>query len=75
MSTATVSSELLMLLRCPLSRAPLLLVEDWLYSTDPITRRRYPVRDGIPVMLIDESQEVGPDEFARVVAERMTATT
>ena len=74
-STATVSSELLELLRCPLSRAPLVLVGDWLYSTDPDTRRRYPIRDDIPVMLIDESEEVSPEEFTRVVGTYAKTTT
>lgn len=74
-STATVSGELLAMLRCPLSRAPLVLVDDWLYSTDPSTRRRYPIRDGIPVMLMDESQEVSPDEFARVIGRSVAAVT
>ena len=61
--------ELLSILVCPESKAPLLPVGDWLVSTDPATRRRYPVRDGIPIMLIEESQEADADEFERVMAE------
>jgi uncharacterized protein YbaR (Trm112 family) len=52
---------------CPLSKAPVVEVGDWLYSTDPATRRRYPIRDGIPNMLIDESETVEPEEFRRIV--------
>ena len=52
---AEIDKELLEILVCPQSKAPLRQVGDWLYSTDAKTRRRYPVRDGIPVMLIDES--------------------
>lgn len=55
-----IDKELLEILACPESKAPVVEVEEggehWLVSTDPATRRRYPVRDGIPVMLIDESQ-------------------
>ncbi len=61
--------ELLSILACPESKAPLIPLGEWLYSTDPATRRRYPVRDGIPIMLIEESEEVAEDEFQRIMAE------
>lgn len=64
---ADLAPGLLEILVCPLSRAPVVLVDGWLYSTDPTTRRRYPVRDGIPVMLIDEAETVGQAEFERVM--------
>ncbi|MHC4236445.1 MAG: Trm112 family protein [Planctomycetota bacterium] len=54
---AEVDKELLEILVCPQSKASLVQVGDWLYSTDPQTRRRYPIRDGIPIMLIDESSQ------------------
>jgi len=50
------------ILVCPISHAPLEEIDGWLVSTDPETRRRYPIRDGIPVMLVDESEEL--DEAA-----------
>lgn len=65
---ATLDPRLIDILACPESRASLVQSGDWLYSTDPATRRRYPIRDGIPVMLLDESEVVDPAEFARVVA-------
>lgn len=61
-----IDPGLLEILVCPQSHAPLIQVGDWLYSTDPATRRRYPIRDGIPIMLIDESEAVDEDEFRRV---------
>ncbi len=64
-----VDAELLRILVCPLSHAPLKEVGGWLYSTDAATRRRYPIRDGIPIMLIDESETVDEAEFRRVMAE------
>lgn len=66
---AEIDKELLEILVCPQSKAPLRQVGDWLYSTDSKTRRRYPVRDGIPVMLIDESETISPQEFERVFSE------
>ncbi len=61
-----IDKELLEILACPESKAPVVEVEEggehWLVSTDAATRRRYPVKDGIPVMLIEESQAL--DEAA-----------
>jgi len=64
---------LLEVLVCPESHAPLVQHGDWLYSRDEKTRRRYPIRDGIPIMLIDESEVVDVDEHRRVLAEAETA--
>ena len=65
--------ELLSILVCPESHAPLVQVGDWLYSTDPATRRRYPVRDGIPIMLIDEAETVDRAEWKRILSEAREA--
>lgn len=65
----TIDPVLLAILVCPDSRARIVQQGDWLYSTDPKTRRRYPIRDGIPIMLIDESEVVSEDEFRRVMAD------
>jgi len=52
--TNTVDSELLSILRCPLTRSPLRQEGDFLIAE--VGGLRYPVRDGIPVMLIEEAQ-------------------
>ena len=65
--------DLLSILVCPESKTPVIPVGEWLYSTDPATRRRYPVRDGIPIMLIDESEVVDEAEFQRIMAQHKTA--
>ena len=64
-----ISSDLLKIMECPVAHVPLVQVGEWLYSTDAQTRRRYPIRDGIPIMLVEESQEVQPAEFERVMTE------
>ncbi len=52
--TNMVDPELLALLRCPLTRSPLRQEGDFLVAE--VGGLRYPVRDGIPVMLIEEAQ-------------------
>lgn len=64
-----IDKEFLSILVCPQSHAPLVQVGDWLYSTDAATRRRYPIRDGIPIMLIDEAETVDETEWKRIVSE------
>ena len=60
--------QLLEILACPQDKGPLLYFadEDALYN--PRLRRRYQIRDGIPVMLVDEAEAVDEAEHARLVA-------
>ena len=67
-----LDEELLKILACPKTKAPLIEVDGWLYSTDPETRLRYPIRDGIPIMLIEEAETVAVDEFRRLVGAAAT---
>jgi uncharacterized protein YbaR (Trm112 family) len=39
-----------------------------LVSTDPATRRRYRVEDGIPVMLVDESETLDEATWRAIMA-------
>ena len=50
-----VSQELLDILVCPACRAKVVLEDSFLDCTS--CGRRYPVRDGIPVMLIEEGDK------------------
>ena len=60
--------KLLEILACPEDKGPLLYFadEDSLYN--PRLRRRYAVKDGIPVMLIDEAETVDDAEHERLLA-------
>ena len=49
-----VDKELLEILACPLCKTPVREEGERLVCTQ--CGRRYPVRDGIPVMLIDEAE-------------------
>lgn len=50
----TFDPDLLTILRCPLTKSRLKLEGDWLVAETG--GLRYPVRDGIPVMLIEEAK-------------------
>lgn len=54
----SIDKELLEILVCPESKAKLVEIGDTLVSTDPETRRRYKVEDGIPRMLIEDSEQL-----------------
>ena len=66
---ARIDEQLLEIMECPIAHAPLVQVGEWLYSTDPDTRHKYPIRDGIPIMLVEEAEVAEPEEFERAMAE------
>lgn len=63
-----IDPELLAILVCPVTHAPLVESDGWLYSTDETDPKRYPIRDGIPVMLVDEAEPVEREAFERVMS-------
>jgi len=63
-----LNPDLLEILVCPETKASLVLDGETLVSTDPQTRRRYRIDDGIPVMLIDESEILSEEEWRRIMA-------
>lgn len=69
----TIDKALLDILVCPETHAALVLDGEWLYSTDSVSRRRYPIRDGIPILLIDESEVVEEAAFRVVMDRRRSA--
>jgi uncharacterized protein YbaR (Trm112 family) len=64
----TLDPQLLEILACPEDKGPLLFFEDEQSLYNPRLRRRYAVREGIPVMLVDEAEMVGDEEHARLLA-------
>lgn len=52
-----VSAELLDILVCPEDKGDLELVEGGKYLLNPRNGYRYPIRDGIPIMLIEEGKK------------------
>ena len=68
----SLDPQLLEILACPQDKGPLLYFadEDSLYN--PRLKLRYRVREGIPVMLIDEDDTVGDGEHERLLAKAAT---
>ncbi len=62
-----ISKELLNILCCPETKADLILDGNTLVSVDKNTRRRYRIEDDIPIMLIDESEQLGLEEWSEIM--------
>lgn len=52
-----ISAELLKILVCPEDKGPLELVDDGKFLLNPRNGYKYPIRNGIPVMLIEEGKK------------------
>jgi len=57
-----VDPKLLEVLVCPQTRTPLRYDRDKRELISDAARLAYPVRDGVPIMLIDEARELEPHE-------------
>ncbi len=62
-----IKKELLNIICCPETKAPLILDGDYLVSTDAKTRRRYKIVEDIPVLLIDESEVMDKEEWEKII--------
>jgi uncharacterized protein YbaR (Trm112 family) len=60
--------QLLEILACPEDKGPLLYFEGESALYNPRLKRRYAVRDDIPIMLIDEAETVDDAEHERLLA-------
>ncbi len=62
-----ISKELIDILCCPETKADLILEGNFFISTDKTTRRRYRIEDNIPIMLIEESEQLSLEEWAEIM--------
>lgn len=74
----TLDATLLSILACPEDKGPLYYFANDGFLFNPRLSRKYEVRDGIPVMLIEESVTVNDDEreslMRRIAEEGISAT-
>lgn len=66
-ATMSLDPLLLEVLACPEDKGALLYFEDEDRLYNPRLHRSYRVRDGIPVMLVDEAETVSEDEHNRLM--------
>ncbi len=57
-----MDKKLLDILACPLCKGPLVYKADQNELICKVDRLAYPIRDDIPVMLVDEAREMPADE-------------
>ena len=57
---------------CPKCRSRVVLDGGRLVCTNPEQRLAYPIRDGIPVMIVDEATELDRDEWDDVMKRQAT---
>lgn len=65
----TLDPELLEILACPESKAPLVHFEKENFLFCPTSRLKYAIKDGIPVMLVDQAERLSEAEAAKLVDE------
>ena len=63
-----LDARLLEILACPDDKGPLYYFEADRFLFCPACRRRYEIREDIPVMLIDEAAVLAPEEAEAVLA-------
>ena len=64
----SLDPQLLEILVCPEEKGALVYVESEGVLLNERLLRTYPVRDNIPVMLIDEASQISDDEVQRLLA-------
>ncbi len=60
--TAEIDKRLLEILVCPQTKGPLVYDRDHGELLSKKARLAYPVRDGVPIMLVDEARSLSDDE-------------
>jgi hypothetical protein len=60
-ATAGVDPKLLEILVCPLTKGPLRYDREAQELVSEQARLAYPIRDGIPIMLVDEARTLADD--------------
>ncbi len=64
----SLDPALLAILACPEDKGPLYYLEDVAVLFNPRLGRTYEIRDGIPVMLVEESTSLSDEEAARLTS-------
>jgi uncharacterized protein len=58
---------LLKILACPVDKGGLLYFDDEMTLYNPRLRRRYPIKDNVPVLLAQHAETVSAEEHSRLL--------
>lgn len=64
-ATGSIDPKLLEILVCPLTKSPLRYDRDAQELISDQAKLAYPIRDGIPIMLVDEARSIDDDAAKR----------
>jgi uncharacterized protein YbaR (Trm112 family) len=64
-----LDKELLDILACPEDKGPLLYSEKEEFLYNPRLRKLYRIKDGIPILLIDEAETISEEKHKQIMAE------
>jgi uncharacterized protein len=65
----TVDPKTLEMLVCPLTKTRLSLSADHTELISVVAKLAFPIRDGVPMLSLDEAREIDPDELKRRLPE------
>jgi uncharacterized protein YbaR (Trm112 family) len=65
----TVDPKTLEMLVCPLTKTRLSLSADHSELISVVAKLAFPIRDGVPMLSLDEAREIDPDELRRRLPE------
>ena len=64
-----LDQQLLEILACPEDKGELMYFENENILYNPRLRRAYPIREGIPVLLIDEAEEISEERHTDLLSD------
>lgn len=64
----SIDPQLIHVLVCPQDKGELHLIEAEQCLYNPRLHRRYEIRDGIPIMLVEEAEQIDDAEHSRLMA-------
>ena len=67
-----LSQELIGILRCPKSKGELLYFEEEGFLFCPTSRLKYPVENDIPVMLVEQAEELTEEQAQELLSRSPT---
>jgi uncharacterized protein len=62
-----LEQALLKILACPVDKGRLLYFDDEMTLYNPRLRRRYPIKDNVPVLLAQQAETVSAEEHSRLL--------